>query len=154
MSFDSPFIVPLGAFVVAIVGIIAAAANRAHSEKLRADQRMAMLARGVNPAEIEGLLTAAHDVEDRVPNHPTRRMGNSRRSAMVLISCGLGIMFFGFALAWIVREREVLVVAASGLVPLMIGIGFLADYTLQRRDVESLQVALGDEKMGDLVSRR
>jgi hypothetical protein len=47
---------------------------------------MALLDRCVNPAEIEGLLTAAHDMEDRVPGNPTRRMGSSRRAAMVLIS--------------------------------------------------------------------
>ena len=139
-------LVPLGAFLVAIVAIIAGAVSRAHDKRLRAEQHMALLARGVPLAEIEAYMSAGHDVEERVPSHPTRRMGTSRRSAMVLISVGVGIALFGLCLTWIVRERDVLVVAATGLVPFAIGVGFLADYGLQRKEVETLQMALEDEK--------
>lgn len=54
---------------------------------------------------------------------------------MVLISTGLGIGLFGLALTVIVQERDVLVVAAAGLIPMVIGLGFLADYNLQRREI-------------------
>ncbi len=39
------------------------------------------------------------------------------------------------ALAWIVDEHEVLSGGAVGLIPLAIGVGFLIDYNLQKRDL-------------------
>ncbi len=137
-SWDSPFIVPLGAFAVAIVAIVAGAFSSAHSRRIKSEQRMALLARGVPPLEIEKMLDGDRNDDPRVPSSPTRRMGTSRRTAMVLISVGLGVMLFGLALTVIVRDREVLTVAAAGLIPLAIGLGFLTDYTLQRREMELL----------------
>ena len=134
----SPYIVPLGAFLVGIVAIVAGAANQAHSRRLKAEQRMAMLARGVSLAEIESILDAGREAEEKLPTSPTRRMANSRRTAMVLISTGLGIALFGIALSVIVQTREVLAVAAVGLIPFVIGLGFLADYSMQRRDINHL----------------
>ena len=132
---SSPFSVPVGAFAVAIVAILAGAVSQAHSRRLKADQRMALLARGVSLAEVEMILNAGRDAEEKLPTSPTRRMAGTRRTAMVLISTGLGIGLFGLALTVIVQERDVLVVAAAGLIPMVIGLGFLADYNLQRRDI-------------------
>ena len=134
---DTAWVVPLGAFAVAIVAIVAGALRQAHSQRLKAEQRMALLARGVPPTEIEALLDGDRDQEPRVSASPTRRLANSRRTAMVLISVGLGVVLFGLALTVIVRDREVLTVAAAGLIPLVIGLGFLTDYSLQRRELES-----------------
>jgi hypothetical protein len=63
------------------------------------------------------------------------KLGQARTSALVLISTGVGISVFGILLTWIVREHEVLVVAAAGLIPLAIGVGFLVDYTMQKREL-------------------
>jgi len=145
-SWNPAVIVPLGAFLVAIVGIVSGAVSNAHSRRLKAEQRMALLARGVPVPEIERILDGDHEVTDKVPSSPSRRIGNSRRTAMVLIFTGLGIVFFGFALAAIQRERDVLSVSACGLVPLLIGVGFLVDYKLQRNELERFSVALESEK--------
>jgi Flp pilus assembly protein TadB len=71
---------------------------------------------------------------------------HSRRTATVLISIGVGVALFGVAVMVIVQEREVIVVAATGLIPFCIGMGFLAAYNLQREEVNKFQMALDDEK--------
>ena len=38
-------------------------------------------------------------------------------------------------LTWILEEHDVLAAAPIGLVPLAIGVGFLIDYQLQKRDL-------------------
>ena len=43
----SPYIVPLGAFLVAIVAIAGGIWGQAHARRVKAEQRMAMLARGI-----------------------------------------------------------------------------------------------------------
>jgi hypothetical protein len=144
--FYSPYVVPLGAFVVAVVAIISGAVAQAHSRRIKAEQRMALLARGVPLAEIEGFLNAGRENEERLPSSPARRMANSRRTAMVLISIGVGVILLGLALTVIVRERDVLSVAAAGLVPFSIGVGFLADYNLQKNEIARLGIGLEDER--------
>ncbi|HEY5084511.1 MAG TPA: hypothetical protein VII48_08325, partial [Rhizomicrobium sp.] len=42
-------------------------------------------------------------------------------------------------LAWVVRQREVLSVAAFAVIPLAIGIGMLFDYRLQSRALEAAE---------------
>ena len=54
--FHSPLIIPLGAFVVAIVAIVSGIWSDAHTKRIRADQRMAMLARGMSIDDIETAL--------------------------------------------------------------------------------------------------
>ena len=147
-NIDNPAtLVPLGAFLVAIVAIVSGMVGQAHSRRLKAEQRMAMLARGVPPAEIERILDAGNEPEEARPvSSPTRRMGNSRRAAMVLISTGVGLILFGIVLTAIERDREVFTVAAAGLIPLAIGIGFLADYNMQKQELIRFGSMHDDEK--------
>ena len=133
-AFHSPFIVPIGAFAVAIVAIIAGIWADIHNKRIRADQRMAMIARGVPIAEIEKLLGKSTD-PDRPPKDPLRSLSNARRAGIVLVSTGIGIMLFFITLTVIVNVREVLSGAAVGLVPLAIGVGFFVDYNLQKREL-------------------
>ncbi len=46
-------------------------------------------------------------------------------------------------LAWIVSEHEVLSGGAVGLIPLAIGVGFLIDYNLQKRDLSRFGLEVG-----------
>ena len=62
-AFGSPFIVPLGAFVVAIVAIISGIVGQAHARRIKAEQRMAMLQRGMTVEQID-LLVEAHQEDD------------------------------------------------------------------------------------------
>jgi hypothetical protein len=133
-AWHSPFIIPLGAFAVAIVAIVSGIWSDIHNKRIRADQRMAMLARGMSVEDIEKVLGKPNDV-DRPPKDPLRSLSNARRTGIVLVSSGIGIMLFFIALEIILREREVLSGAAVGLVPLAIGIGFFIDYHLQKREL-------------------
>src|ERR1043165_2390843 len=119
--FHSPLVIPLGAFVVAIVAIVSGIWSDANNKRIRADQRMAMLARGMSIEDIEKVLGKANDA-DRPPKDPLRSLSNARRAGIVLVSSGIGIMLFFISLEIILREREVLSGAAVGLIPLAIGI--------------------------------
>jgi hypothetical protein len=132
----SPFIVPLGAFAVAIFAIVSGTIGQAHARRLKAEQRIAMLQRGMTPEQIDLLLKPNKDDADEPrTKDPLRSLGNARRTGVVLVSVGAGLIFFGFVLTAIVQVREVLAVAACGLIPLAIGIGFFVDYNLQKREL-------------------
>jgi len=135
--FATPFIVPLGAFVVAIVAIISGIVGQAHARRIKAEQRMAMLQRGMTAEQIDLLLKPTKDdgEEEIKTKDPLRSLGNARRAGIVLVSVGLGIVLFGIMLAMIERDRETLIVAATGLIPFAIGIGFFVDYALQKREL-------------------
>jgi Flp pilus assembly protein TadB len=144
----SPFIVPLGAFMVAIVAIVSAAASKAHARRMRAEQRMVMLQRGMSIEQIDQVLQpeSAEEAEE-IPRakDPIRSLGYARRTGIVLVSVGLGIILFGLLLTVIVQVREVLTVAAAGLIPLCIGIGFFVDYNLQKRELARFGLEVGAE---------
>ncbi len=130
----SPVMIPLGAFVVAIVAVVAGIWSQAHAVRVKAEQRMAMLARGMSITDIEQLLGSGQD-EKKAPKDPLRSLGNARRAGIVLVSTGAGLMLFFFALTAIIGEHEILSGAAVGLIPLAIGIGFFIDYHLQKREL-------------------
>jgi hypothetical protein len=136
-AFSSPFIVPLGAFLVAIVAIVSGIIGQAHARRIKAEQRMAMIQRGMTVEQIDLLLkpTREDGEEGTRTKDPLRSLGNARRTGIVLVSVGAGVIVFGFVLTAILQVREVLAVSASGLIPLAIGIGFFVDYGLQKREL-------------------
>jgi uncharacterized protein DUF6249 len=86
--------------------------------KLRSEERLAAIARGVDiPLEPE-LNQAAH----------------SRRSGILLVSGALGyIATFGL-IAGIQADRDIWTVAAFGIIPLAVGIGYFVDWSMIHRD--------------------
>jgi hypothetical protein len=142
-AFSSPFIVPVAGCLVAIVAIVSGIWFEAQQRRNKAEQRMAMIARGLPIAEIERLLGTG-DEEKRVKD-PLRSLGNARRTAVVLISIGVGLALFFIALTVILQEREVLSGAAIGIIPGAIGIGFLVDYNLQKRELAHFGLEVGAE---------
>jgi hypothetical protein len=132
--FHSPLIIPIGAFVVAIVAIVSGIWSDANNKRIRADQRMAMLARGMSIDDIEKVLGKVREEEVPVKD-PLRSLSNARRAGIVLVSTGIGLVLFFITLTVVVRERNVLAGAAAGLIPLAIGIGFFVDYNLQKREL-------------------
>jgi hypothetical protein len=89
--------------------------------KLKADERLAAIARGVSVPFEEPLAPAAR----------------SRKNAILLISGAIGFMAtFGF-IAAVVHEPETWAAAAFGLIPLSIGIGYLLDFTISRNEAHS-----------------
>ena len=94
-----------------------------HVRKLRSEERLAAIARGVNIPMIAELSETAR----------------SRRSGILLVSAALGyILTFGL-IAQISREPETWAAAAFGVIPLAIGIGYFLDATLIRRDMNAAQ---------------
>ena len=89
--------------------------------KLRSEERLAAIARGVDiPQELE-LSQAAR----------------SRRSGILLITGALGyIVTFGL-IAGIQVDRDFWSAAAFGIIPLAVGIGYFLDITLIRRDLRA-----------------
>jgi hypothetical protein len=135
----SPFMIPLGAFVVGIVAIVSGVTGGAYKQRLKTEQRLAMLARGMSASDIEKVLNA----DGRAAKDPLQGIASTRRTAIVLISTGVGIMLSFLVLAWIVNEHEVLSGGAFGLIPLSIGVGFFIDYTLQKRDLSHFGLEVG-----------
>jgi hypothetical protein len=142
----APYAIPLGAFAVAIVFIVSGTLGHAHARRVKADQRIALLQRGVPLDRIEAILKPADEPgEHETPSirSPFRSLGNARRAATVLISTGIGLIVFFAALSVIVAERYVLAGAAVGLIPLAIGIGFLVDYSMQKRELARFGMEIG-----------
>jgi len=106
--------------VIMSLGIpIAAMYTYYRVRKLRTDERMAALARGVD-----------------VPMQPDlSEAARSRRSGILLVTGGLGyIATFSF----IARvEHDAWVAASFGIIPLAVGIGFFLDWALIRRDLKT-----------------
>ena len=142
-AFYSPFVIPLGAFAVAIVAIVAGAVNKTQSERLRAEQRMAMLARGIPLAEVEHALFPQDQalVQGALgrPASAARTAGAIRLTAIILIFSGLSLIAFFFALAVVLHEPQVYAGAATGLIPLGVGFGFLVDYRVRAREIARLR---------------
>jgi hypothetical protein len=142
----SPFIVPVAGCAVGAVAIVSGIWFEAQQRRNKAEQRMAMIARGVPIAEIERLLGSG-DEEKRVRD-PLRSLGNARRAGIVLVSLGVGLVLFFVALSAVVQVREVLAGAAVGLIPLAIGVGFFVDYNLQKRELSRFGLEVGAESSG------
>ena len=142
----SPFIVPVAGCAVGAVAIVSGIWFEAQQRRNKAEQRMAMIARGVPIPEIERLLGSG-DEEKRVRD-PLRSLGNARRTGIVLVSVGLGLMLFFITLYVILQERDVLTGAAVGIIPLAIGIGFFVDYNLQKRELSRFGLEVGAELPG------
>ena len=90
-------------------------------KKLRADERMAAIARGVTvPFETE-----------------VTPMARSRKNGILLVSGAIGFMATFGAIAVISHEPDTWAAAAFGFIPLAVGIGYFIDFTLSRREAHS-----------------
>jgi hypothetical protein len=108
------------AAVIMIFGIpMAAMYTFYHVRKLRTEERLAALARGVS-----------------VPMQPElSESARSRRSGILLVMGALGYMLtFGLIAR---AESDAWIAAAFGIIPLSVGIGFFVDSMLIRRDLHA-----------------
>ncbi|HEX9233150.1 MAG TPA: DUF6249 domain-containing protein [Candidatus Acidoferrum sp.] len=114
-------IVGLAAVVLSLGIPMAAMYTYYRVKKLRADERMAAIARGITvPFETEVTPTA-----------------RSRKNGILLVSGAIGFMATFGAIAGIEHEPDTWSAAAFGLIPLAIGIGYFVDFTLTRREAHS-----------------
>jgi len=106
--------------VIMIFGIpIAALYTYYRVRKLRTEERLAAIARGVD-----------------VPMEPElSQMARSRRSGILLTSAAIG---YTIAMALVAKaEPDAWVAVAFGAIPFAVGIGFFVDATLIRRDLRA-----------------
>jgi hypothetical protein len=143
-AFNSPFVVPVAIFaMIAILGVSGMISSY-HEKKLKVEQRMMALQRGIPLEEIEKIFGAAERAEQE-RGDPLRSMRNARRAALILVACGVGIIATCLLLTAILQVREILAGAAGGLIPAAIGIGFWIDYKIQAREMERLGLVVGSE---------
>ena len=149
----SPFVVPVAGCLVGVVAIISGIWLDAHKRRLKSEERIAMISPRVPLAEIEKMLGVGD--EDKAPvKDPMRSLGNARRTGIVLVSVGVGLVLFFLVLEQVLHVREVLAGAAAGLIPLAIGIGFFIDYNLQKRELSRFGLEVGAEPGSSMDSRR
>ncbi len=112
-------IVGLAAVVMCLGIPMAAMYTYYRVKRLRTEERLAALARGVN-----------------VPMEPElSEMARSRRSGILLVTGALGyIATFGLIAR---SESEAWIAAALGIIPLAIGLGFFLDAYMIRRDLRT-----------------
>src|SRR5215475_9736550 len=89
--------------------------------KLRSEERMAAIARGV-----------------AIPTEPElNQVARSRRSGILLVAGSIGFMLTFGIIAQVTGERDTWVVSSFGCIPLAIGIGYFVDWALLRRDAHA-----------------
>jgi hypothetical protein len=136
--FNSPMIIPVAGCVM-ILGIVATSIwAGVRSQEIKSHERLALLAQGIQPEPNWDQATvkaaAAGDIGGQWAR--TNDGSKARRAGIVLVSVGVGLILFFFALTVIVRAPEVLSGSAAGLIPLAIGVGFLVDARLKKREFE------------------
>jgi Domain of unknown function (DUF6249) len=130
----SPFSVPVAAFALVLGIIIVANISNYHSRKLKSEERLAAIAKGIPLPPDADPDYGTIGIADRISPASTAR--GLRTGGIICISVAVGLALFSFFLAWIVQEHDVLAIAAAGLIPLAIGIGLLIDYALRARSAK------------------
>ena len=82
----------VGAVAVAIVAIVSGDVAEASRQRLKAEQRMAMVARGMPLTTLTRCWPG--DVDDKPVKDPMQSLANARRTAIVLMSSGVGLTLF------------------------------------------------------------
>ena len=129
---NSPFIVPVSGTLMILGIVVAVVWSGVRRREMESQERLAAIARGLVPATTPEAVATGQERLTTV----ARQRDTSRRAGLVLSFLGVGLVLFGLVLTWIVREREVFTVAAAGLFPLAIGVGFLIDAGMKSRDLE------------------
>jgi hypothetical protein len=108
------------AAVVMIFGIpMAAMYTFFRVRKLRSEERLAAIARGVD-----------------VPMQPElSEAARSRRSGILLVAAAIGYIATFVLIGRV--EPDAMIVATFGVIPLAVGIGFFVDHALIRRDARA-----------------
>jgi anti-sigma factor RsiW len=131
--FDSPFVVPVAGCCMVLGIVVVGAWQSARTREIQAQERLAAIARGVPPPPTMAELELMHG---KPVSSVVRRRANIRLTGIILLSIGGGLIAFFSVLTAILQVRAVLSGAAVGLIPVVMGIGFLVDARLQTKEVE------------------
>lgn len=86
--------------------------------KLRSEERLAAIARGVD-----------------IPMEPElNQAARSRRAGILLVSGAIGFIVAFSLIAQIQADRDIWTAAALGIIPLAVGLGYFVDWKLIHRD--------------------
>ncbi|HUY81411.1 MAG TPA: DUF6249 domain-containing protein [Acidobacteriaceae bacterium] len=124
---NSPFVILWAPFAFVIAIVLIKQFFLYHANKLRSEERMAYLAKG---------LPLPPEPESERPTGPEARLRIAhgiRTGGIACVFTGIGLIAFSFALTWILHQHNVLAIAAAGLIPLAIGVGLLVDYQLRAK---------------------
>src|SRR4051812_13406083 len=117
--------VPIAMFAM-ILGIVAIATYFAFNvRRLQNKERMLAIEKGLSPG-----FDSFGDA--------SRQVAKSRRTAIILIATGIGIILCFAAISGIEHEFEALNGSAIGIIPLLIGFGLFIDYRLQLKELDKL----------------
>jgi hypothetical protein len=133
-AWDSPFIVPVaGCFMIAVI-VIASTAAASRKREIESQERLAAIAKGIMPPPTQEELALSRPQ----PTSSAERRFNNIRLTGIILTCGaVGVILFFCIVSAILSQRDVLGGAACGLVPLGLGVGFLIDARLQKRDLDA-----------------
>jgi hypothetical protein len=129
---NSPFIVPVAGCAMIACIVIATQAGATRKRQIESEERLAAIARGIPPPPTREELEMTRAPRSSSSN---RRYSNIRLTGIILIAAAVGVILFFTILAAILQERNVLAGVACGLIPLGLGVGFLIDARLQKRDL-------------------
>lgn len=89
--------------------------------RLRSEERLAAIARGVD-----------------IPMEPElNQAARSRRAGILLVSGAIGFIVTFSLIAQIQADRDIWTVAAFGIIPLAVGLGYFVDWKLIHRDARA-----------------
>ena len=89
--------------------------------KLQSEERLAAIARGVD-----------------IPMEPElNQAARSRRAGILLVSGAIGFIVTFALIAQIQADRDIWTVAALGIIPLAVGVGYFVDWRLIHRDART-----------------
>jgi Domain of unknown function (DUF6249) len=89
--------------------------------KLRSEERLAAIARGVD-----------------IPVEPElNQAARSRRAGILLVSGAIGFMLTFGLIAQVQADRDIWTVAALGIIPLAVGVGYFVDWRMIHRDARA-----------------
>jgi len=130
---DSPFVVPVAAFIAWAVVVAIKSKARYEVRKLQSQERLAAIEKGIPvPEEVP---STPEEVAPKAEKNPSRRIAYLRTAGLVCVSLGVGTVAFFWMLARVLDTHEMLCGSAAGLFPLAIGVGCLIDVASQKKDL-------------------
>jgi hypothetical protein len=131
-AWDSPFIVPVAGCLMILGIVIAGSVSSFRARQLESMERLAAIEKGLPLPPTK----AERELSQPQPPASGKRYANIRLTGIVLTFTGIGMMLFFALLEVILRQREILSGVAVGLIPLAVGIGFLVDARMQKRELD------------------
>jgi len=139
---NSPFIVPVAGCIMVAVIVIASTVASSRKREIESQERLAAIAKGLTPPPTIAELERS---QVRPISSANRRYSNIRLTGIILLGGALGLILFFVILAWVLQTSAILSGAAASLIPLGLGIGFLFDAYLQKRDLEAAGIDVSKE---------